>query len=93
MNTPLSEDEKQRILLTLDAQTKQLTRIEGGLFGDEKLGMDGLVKDMKEMKQWRAKVTLRVTFLTGICMSVIYFLKWAAEGLRDWLTLNIHPKA
>lgn len=69
----LSEDEKHRLFMTLDAQTKQLNKLETGMFGDEKLRQKGLIDDMIEVKNWIQQAKLKVTFIAGIGAACGFF--------------------
>lgn len=75
------ENEKQRLFLTLDAQTKQLERLERGMYGDDKLKQPGLIEDMLAVKKWIMEAKLKITFLSGIGMT----LGFIASKIWEWL--------
>lgn len=75
----LTDDEKARLFMTLDAQTKQLNKLEQGMYGDKDLGVNGLIDDMKYVKQWISKQKLRIAFFTGVCTVIGFLLKSAWE--------------
>lgn len=61
----MTDDEKNRLFMTLDAQTKQLNRLEQGMFGDDKLQQPGLIKDMLEVKAWILRYRMKAAFVSG----------------------------
>lgn len=79
MPLPLTEDEKNRLFMTLDAQTRQLERLDRGMYGDEKLRQPGLIDDMIEVKKWIMGAKLKITFLSGIGMTIGFLLSRAWE--------------
>lgn len=42
------------------------------LFGDEQLGLKGLVAEMAELKEWRAKVMLNAAAISGGATVVMF---------------------
>lgn len=85
----LTDDEKARLFMTLDAQTEQLTtlekkteKIERGMYGDTDNGSKGLIHDMKFVKAWIADHKLKVAYLTGIFTTIGFALK----ALWEWAT-------
>lgn len=78
----MTEDEKGRLFATLDAQTNQLRRLEMGMYGDEKLGHKGLVKDMEYVLRWITKSKVKIAWVSGFCTAIGFGIK----GLWDWIT-------
>lgn len=76
---PLNDDEKRRLFMTLDAQTKQLERLEQGMFGDEKLKQPGLINDMIYVKRWISAYRLKIAYITGACTAIGYLATKAWE--------------
>lgn len=74
-----SDDEKRRLFMTLDANTKELAEqtahlkqvtsdvatIKLGMFGNDALKIPGLVKDNEECKDWRRGFKLKMAFFAG----------------------------
>lgn len=70
----LTDDEKSRLFMTLDAQTKQLEKLETGMYGDTKLGIKGLIQDMEYVKGWISKQKRKIAFVTGIFTVIGFFV-------------------
>ena len=81
MNGNLSQDEKNRIFMTLDAQTKILERLERGMYGDKENGVKGVLKDVAEIKKWIAASKVKIAFISGIGATVGFFSAKAWEWL------------
>lgn len=75
MNNPFTEDEKNRLFMTLDKQTEQLKRLELGMYGDAELGQPGLIKNMAYVLRWISEQKLKVAFISGICVAVGFAIK------------------
>lgn len=87
MIEPLNQDEKNRLFLTLDAQTRQLDRLERGIFGDKDLKIAGLIRDVDDIKKWRNGLKLKIAFISGAFASAWEGGKW----LLDYLGNNHKP--
>ena len=83
MIEPLNQDEKNRLFLTLDAQTRQLERLERGIFGDKDLKIDGLIRDVDDIKKWRTSLKLKISFVSGAFVSAWEGLKWLLDYLGN----------
>lgn len=94
--SPLTENDKARLFLILESHTKilaiqtniletqnrQLARLELGMFGDERIKHDGLVKDMEEVKKWISAYKVKIAYAAGIFTAVGFMI----EKLWDWIT-------
>lgn len=83
-NGPLTQDEKNRIFMTLDAQTEVLESLKRGMYGDDKNKQKGLVDDVQDIKAWVEKSKKKIAYLTGIATAVGFLLNKA----WDWWTSN-----
>jgi hypothetical protein len=54
---------------------KMLKEIHMAVCGNEVLGVDGLVKDVRSLKRWRSKIELRVAVVVGGVIAAWYFVK------------------
>lgn len=59
-----------------------VARIEHAICGDEQMGHIGLVKDVEEIKRWRSRLMLRLSFISGAFVSVWEGVKIAAEYFK-----------
>lgn len=75
----LTEQEKNLLFETLEKQNKSLARLEQGMYGDDQLGIKGLISDMHYVKKWIAGHKLKVAYLTGIFTAVGFGVKAAWE--------------
>lgn len=64
----MSESETQGLREQIAADVRE---IKQAVLGDKAIGLNGLVDDMKEMKTWRANVTLRAAVVSGAVSSAI----------------------
>lgn len=60
---------------------EMLREVHLAVCGNEQLGVPGLVADVRELKDWRRRLDLRVATISGGTIVVIALLKWAAEKL------------
>jgi hypothetical protein len=77
--TELTIADKKRLFATLDAQTRQLDKLEVGMYGDKQLKIPGLVNDMIDVKAWITKYKLRIAYIAGICTLAGFLVKAAWE--------------
>lgn len=85
--TELTPDDKNRLFMTLDAQTRQLDKLTRGIFGDKDLKIDGLIRDVDDIKKWRAGLKLKIAFISGAFASA-----WEAiKLLFDYFGNNHKP--
>lgn len=77
----ITEQEKQRLFDILNAQSKQLDRLEKGMFGDEKLKIPGLISDMIVVKDWIVKYKLKIAFVSGIFTTIGFLITKVWEYL------------
>lgn len=64
----MEEIRKQLDRLEVIAKETQVSakRTEQAVFGDQVIGLNGLVNDMKEMKSWRSSITVKTGILSGV---------------------------
>ena len=84
----LSEDEKNRLFMTLDFHTKQNETIERGLYGDKANKVPGALDQIEELRleikkiqAWINKHNLKTAYVSGVVASVVLLFKagW------DWI--------
>ena len=80
-NMDLNHDEKQRLFMTLDAQTAQLEELKRGVYGDKTNGVKGLLHDVESIKTWITAANLRHAYIAGIVVAVGFALKAAWEWI------------
>lgn len=73
------QKEQTRIL---NIQSSQLNKLDLGMFGDEKIKFDGVVKDVAVMKIWISGFKMKIAWIAGLFMGVGFSL----EKLWDWIT-------
>lgn len=55
----------------LDRIESSSKRIEQAVFGDDRIGLPGLVHDMNEQKQWRGKLLLKAATAGGLVSGAV----------------------
>lgn len=65
MNT-LNDEEKQHLFATLGEIKSQQHKTNQALFGDETIGLTGVVKDLNALKHWRNEVTMKTSYVAGV---------------------------
>lgn len=77
--TGMSETDKRQLFDTLADQTKQLERLTAGVFGNEQLGIPGLIKDVSYLKEWVQKNKMRSAYVAGGITAIVFAFKgvWA----------------
>lgn len=78
----MTESEMKEIKATLQRIEISSTRTEQAVFGDEKIGLTGLVNDMKQLKVWRSQTMLKASIIGGAVGGSIIGLK---SLLAKWL--------
>jgi hypothetical protein len=53
--------------------------IKLAVIGDEKIGQDGLVKQVRSIQAWRKKLDLRIAAMTGGALTLFYLGKFLLE--------------
>ena len=48
-----------------------IREIKQAVIGDKSIGLNGLVNDMREMKQFRAGLLIKVAFVSGVVAATI----------------------
>ena len=64
----MNESETQGLREQIASDVRE---IKQAVLGDKAIGLNGLVDDMKEMKSWRANVTIKAAVVSGAVSSVI----------------------
>lgn len=84
--TPLDQDEKNRLFMTLDAinakqdqQNTKIDRLERGMYGDEQLKQAGLIDDMIAVKNWIVAAKAKITFFAGVGTAIGFAVAKAWE--------------
>lgn len=65
MNT-LTEKDKEQLFKVLDEIQSNQHKTNQALFGDESIGLTGVVKDINVLKHWRNEVTMKTSYVAGI---------------------------
>lgn len=60
---------------------QDIREIKQAVIGDRSIGLNGLVNDMQEMKQFRAGILLKVSFVAGAVAVVVVVSKPIIEKL------------
>jgi hypothetical protein len=50
---------------------RDIREIKQAVIGDKSIGLNGLVNDMHEMKQFRSGILLKVAFVAGIVAAIV----------------------
>jgi len=64
----MNESETQGLREQIAADVRE---IKQAVLGDKAIGLNGLVDDMREMKSWRASITMKAAIVSGAVSSVI----------------------
>lgn len=91
MNEPIfTSIDKQRLFDEMSNQTQQIKatrqdieKIKLGMFGNEDLKINGLVRDNEEQKEWRRGFKLKMAFFAGIITSIFEAGKWLVEHITN----------
>ena len=75
----LSIDEKNRIFMTLDAQTETLESLKRGMYGDLKNKQRGLVDDVQDIKAWIERSKRKIAYIAGIGTAIGFVFSKAWE--------------
>lgn len=59
---------------------KMLGDVHLAVCGDEDIGVAGLVQEMRELKEWRRKLDIRVATISGGVSAVIFIAKLLIVG-------------
>jgi hypothetical protein len=60
----MTPDEQQQM-------ARDIREIKQAVVGDKSIGLNGLVNDMAEMKQFRSGILVKVAFVAGVVAAVI----------------------
>jgi hypothetical protein len=72
----MSEDEKQRMFKKLNEIQEEQHRTNQALFGDEQLGLKGVVSELAELKEWKSKIELKTAAISGGVAVLLFFGKY-----------------
>lgn len=68
-----------------DEEAKQMAEdireIKQAVLGDPDIGLNGLVGDMREMKEFRSNLAVKVAFLSGIVAAAVVGVKTIVSRL------------
>lgn len=78
----MMNEEDRAMLKRIEQSTK---RTEQAVFGDEDIGLPGLVNDMREMKEFRRNLTLKAV---GISAAITATVIGAKSALAKWFGGN-----
>jgi hypothetical protein len=71
----MSEEEMKEVQDTLKRIESSTARTEQAVFGDEKIGLIGLVGEVKSLKEWRGATMLKASLIGGAVGGSIIGLK------------------
>ena len=77
----LTREEKNRLFMTLDAQTEKLSKIERGVYGDKANHVKGALERLEGIEEWMGKVKLKTAYISG-AVAIVAFL---AMRFWEWL--------
>lgn len=81
----LTNEEKQRLFEHLDEIKQQQERTNQALFGDENIGLPGIVKDVQSLKHWRNEVAMRTSYIAGVVAVITTGITMFGKSLLNWL--------
>lgn len=61
----------EEIKKQLDRIEASTTRTEQAVFGDERIGLQGLVKEVHEQKKWRESLTVKMAVVSGVVSGAV----------------------
>lgn len=79
----LNDDEKNRLFMTLDAQTRQLERLERGVYGDKENGVKGMIARIEHIESWITKSKQKIAYISGACAVIAIGLKMAWDYVLE----------
>lgn len=79
----LSEDEKNRLFMTLDLHTKQNETLMRGMYGDEENKVKGLMDRTEHIEAWITRSKMKIAWLSGSMAVVVIGLKMAWEATLE----------
>lgn len=82
----LTEDEKKQLFEKLQEINDQQNRIVQALFGDEKIGLSGLVKDVSSLKHWRNEMAMKTSSIAGAIAVVVTLLTLFGKYIAEKIT-------
>lgn len=82
----LTEDEKQELFDALRGIQDQQHKTNQALFGDESIGLTGVIKDINMLKRWRNDVALKTSYIAGAVAAVISGATFFLKLLFVWFT-------
>lgn len=50
---------------------EDVREIKQAIKGDKNIGLNGLVNDMKEMKDWRGSITIKMAVVSGVVSGAV----------------------
>lgn len=70
----MTEDEKEKMFSALRSIQDQQHKTNQALFGDESIGLNGVVKDLASIKHWRNEVALKTGSMAGAVAIIVTVL-------------------
>lgn len=71
----MSEMETQGLREQIASDVREIKsdvrQINQAVMGDKSIGLNGLVDDMREMKNWRNSITIKTALVSGVVSSMI----------------------
>jgi len=67
----LTEEEKHRLFEALERLETSQHLTNQALFGDEKIGLKGVVQDLQSLKHWRDEVAMKTSYIAGIVAVIV----------------------
>ena len=68
----MDEEAKQK----LDKACSDVHAIKIALVGDERLGVPGVIAELRDLKRWRTNLDLRIATISGGIAVVAFGIKW-----------------
>jgi len=79
-NTEQAAREEARLLeearQKLDKVCGDVHAIKIALVGDERLGVPGVIAELRDLKNWRTNLDLRIATISGAIAGIAMLLKW-----------------
>lgn len=77
----LTDDEKNRLFDTLDAQTRQLQSLERGMYGDKDNRVKGVLDRLAHIEAWVTRSKMKIAYISGAVGAAVVGLKMG----WDWI--------
>lgn len=81
----IEESETQKIHRKLDSCILGINRLSIAVIGDDTLGVDGVIGDVKKLKEHRNHVNKKIWMGTGAFASIVFCKDWIVDLIKHGL--------